>query len=185
VGGTAGSQGADITTDDGGTADDPAAVDIVFADGAGDTDAANDGAHSDRDAYRVGAAAITVSKTSQVLSDPVNGGTNPKAIPGAIVEYTITIENDAGASATATNVQVSDSLAAEIASGAVAFETDAYGAGLGLRVTAPTLNSGNPLDLSNAADADEGTFAADTVTVTGIVLQAGESATVTFQVEVQ
>lgn len=40
----------------------------------------------------VGTANITVSKNSQVLSDPVNA-TEPKAIPGAIVEYTIGVVN--------------------------------------------------------------------------------------------
>src|SRR5690606_32367022 len=32
---------------------------------------------------------LTVVKLSTVLSDPVNGATNPKAIPGALVEYQI------------------------------------------------------------------------------------------------
>jgi len=40
----------------------------------------------------VGTAIITISKNSAVLSDPVNA-TNPKAIPGAIVEYTINVNN--------------------------------------------------------------------------------------------
>jgi len=40
----------------------------------------------------VGTAIITISKNSAVLSDPVNI-TNPKAIPGAIVEYAINVSN--------------------------------------------------------------------------------------------
>ena len=36
---------------------------------------------------------LQVSKISQTLSDPVNGASNPKAIPGAYVAYTITLEN--------------------------------------------------------------------------------------------
>ena len=36
---------------------------------------------------------ITVTKVSSVLSDPVNGTTFPKAIPGAVVEYCILITN--------------------------------------------------------------------------------------------
>ena len=31
---------------------------------------------------------LLVSKIAQTLSDPVNGGSNPKAIPGAVVQYT-------------------------------------------------------------------------------------------------
>jgi uncharacterized repeat protein (TIGR01451 family) len=183
--GNVGVQGADILTDDAAIADDPATVQIVFGDGAGDLDAANDGAFSDTDAYRVGAAQISVSKTSQVLSDPINGAANPKAIPGAVVEYTVTVTNAVAASASATNVQVTDSLAAEIAAGTVAFSTDSYGVGLGIQVTSPNLYAGVATGLTNAADADEGSFAADVVTVNGITLNAGEAATVRFRVVIQ
>jgi uncharacterized repeat protein (TIGR01451 family) len=185
AGGSVGAQGADILTDDSAAADLAGTVQIAFADAAGDTDAANDGKHSDTDAYLVGAAAITVSKTSLVLSDPI-GGSNPKAIPGAVVEYTVTVDNAAGASAAATNVQVTDSLNAEITAGTVAFDANGYGAGTGIRVTAPNIAGGVPTPLTNTnGDADGGDFTANAVTVSGIALQAGESATVTFRVVIQ
>lgn len=38
-------------------------------------------------------AVLVVEKTSTVISDPVNGTANPKLIPGAIVEYAITVRN--------------------------------------------------------------------------------------------
>jgi hypothetical protein len=38
---------------------------------------------------------LTVVKLSMTVSDPVNGTTNPKAIPGAIVEYQIIVTNPA------------------------------------------------------------------------------------------
>src|SRR5690606_17477145 len=38
---------------------------------------------------------LTVVKLSTVISDPVNGTSNPKAIPGAIVEYQLIITNPA------------------------------------------------------------------------------------------
>lgn len=44
-------------------------------------------------------AALSVSKVSTVIADPVNGTTNPKAIPGATIEYLITVANS-GPSAT-------------------------------------------------------------------------------------
>lgn len=44
-------------------------------------------------------AALSVSKVSSIISDPVNGTTNPKAIPGAMIEYLITVANG-GPSAT-------------------------------------------------------------------------------------
>lgn len=184
-GGTAAAQGADILTDDAAIADNPATVQVVFADGAGDTDVASDGKHSDSDAYRVGAAQITVAKTSLVISDPINGGANPKAIPGATVEYTVTISNGGGASATATNVQVTDSLNSEITAGTVAFDANGYAAGAGIQVTAPNLYAGAATPLTNAAADDEGDFTANVVTVGSISLAAGESATVRFRVVIQ
>ncbi len=36
---------------------------------------------------------LVVTKTSAVVSDPVNGTTNPKLIPGAVVRYTISVTN--------------------------------------------------------------------------------------------
>ncbi len=92
-GGSAASQGADILSDDSGIADDPATVQIVFADAAGTADAVTDGQHSSRDAYLVVSADLTVTKTSVVVSDPINGVVNPKAIPGAVIRYTITVAN--------------------------------------------------------------------------------------------
>jgi hypothetical protein len=185
AGGAAAAQGADIVTDDAASADDPNAVQNVFADGAGDTDAANDGQHSDTDGYSVASASLTIQKTSAVISDPVNLGVNPKSIPGAIVEYTVVISNDPTASASATNVTLSDDLSTEIGLGTVAFETDSYGVGQGIELTPP---GGGPTPLTNAVDPDQGDFGgtgADTVTVSGITLAAGETATITYRVQVQ
>jgi len=45
----------------------------------------------------VSAPALAVTKSAQTISDPVNGTSNPKAIPGAFVHYTITVNNPGGA----------------------------------------------------------------------------------------
>ncbi|MDO9176084.1 MAG: histidinol dehydrogenase, partial [Actinomycetota bacterium] len=50
---------------------------------------------------------ITVVKSSSVVSDPYNGGTNPKRIPGAVIEYTVTVSNAAG-TVPVTNVVITD-----------------------------------------------------------------------------
>ena len=185
-GGVATTQGADILTDDAAAADLPGTVQIVFGDGASDGgDVIRNGRFGDTDAYRVGAAQITVAKSSAVISDPINLGVNPKAIPGAVVEYTVTISNDAAASAAATNVQVTDSLNAEITALTVAFDANGYGAAAGMQVTSPNIAGGVATALSNAADLDQGDFTADVVTVGGISLLAGESATVRFRVVIQ
>jgi uncharacterized repeat protein (TIGR01451 family) len=109
-GGAPASQGADILTDDGGAIDDPAVVQIVFADGAGTADGIYDGQHSSRDVYVVGSALLTVTKSSAVISDPFNGVTNPKAIPGARIHYTIDVTNTG--SAAANTVVLSDEIPA-------------------------------------------------------------------------
>lgn len=93
------------------TADNPAAVDTVFADAAGFTgsgDAARDGKASSRSQYTVQAAALTLTKIATVISDPFNGTTNPKAIPGAVIEYCLIASNTG--SADATNVNVTDNI---------------------------------------------------------------------------
>lgn len=80
-------------------------ADIVFADTTvGSDDPAEDGQDSDRSTYSVCTANIAVSKTSVVYSDPINGTTLPKAIPGAIVRYTISLQNTGCTSATLTTI---------------------------------------------------------------------------------
>ncbi|MDH3587834.1 MAG: hypothetical protein OEQ74_00380, partial [Gammaproteobacteria bacterium] len=122
-GGGVGAPGAAIATDDRGIADTTLGVEDVFADGenanyAGDGD--RDGIHSSEDAYRIAAPVLSVVKSSSVISDPFTcpggvcpGGSFPKAIPGAIVEYVVTITNAVGG-ATATSVAVSDDLSSEM-----------------------------------------------------------------------
>ena len=55
-------------------------------------------------------AGITVTKVSSVISDPFNGTTQPKAIPGAVVEYCILVYNSG--TATLGNIAASDTLPA-------------------------------------------------------------------------
>lgn len=108
--GTAGSLGSRFTATSGANT---AGVDTVLFDGAGVSDAANDGAFSAQGRYTVSGAVLTVAKSSRIISDPVNGATNPKFIPGATVEYCITVANAAGA-ATATNVALLDDLPGDV-----------------------------------------------------------------------
>jgi uncharacterized repeat protein (TIGR01451 family) len=100
----AGTSGATLVVQSAGV-DNPAVVDVVFADvGA----LARDGIHEASDQYAIASAALAVAKTSSVISDPFNNTTNPKAIPGATVQYAITVTNT-GASA-ATGVAINDPL---------------------------------------------------------------------------
>ncbi len=112
--GNAASFGADLDADDGANT---AGVDTVLADGAsgvGTRDTgASDGAFAASNSYVVAAADVAVNKTSRIISDPINGTTNPKAVPGATIEYCITVANAAGATL-ATNVNVVDDLPADV-----------------------------------------------------------------------
>lgn len=55
---------------------------------------------------------FTVEKTSVVISDPVNGTHNPKAIPGAVVEYTLLITNTGHDYSDSNHFEVRDALPA-------------------------------------------------------------------------
>lgn len=55
-------------------------------------------------------ANLLIAKTSSVVSDPVNGTTDPKAIPGATMRYCLLVTNNG--SATATSVVIADPLPA-------------------------------------------------------------------------
>jgi len=95
------------------------AADSVLADAAGVSDAANDGAHSSTATYTVSAAALSASKmVAVVATNPTNCATDAIAggfaAPGACVEYVISASNSAAASATATNIAISDVLPDEV-----------------------------------------------------------------------
>ena len=56
------------------------------------------------------AANLALVKTAVVLTDPVNGASNPKAIPGAVVSYTITVNNQGGRPADLDSTVVTDEI---------------------------------------------------------------------------
>ena len=116
VGGAVG-QGADIVTDDSANPDN-ATEQTVFLDAVGTStvaaDVANDGLDSDNSAYIISAAILTVTKSSVTLWDPVNLDLNPKAIPGAIVRFTIIVDNDALATASGDLTDLADPLIANL-----------------------------------------------------------------------
>jgi uncharacterized repeat protein (TIGR01451 family) len=130
-----------------GAPDDPTTVQVVI-------DSPSD---DDTSTYVVETATLSVVKSSEVIEDPVNGvSANAKAIPGAIVKYTITIQNSG--SAEATNLSVTDAISSELA----------YVPGT--------------LQLNGSAT---GTVTGSNVSVPITSLAVGATATVTFQVEIQ
>lgn len=163
--GAAGLGGETLATVGGNTA----GVDVVLGDAAGDTDAANQGDHSDSGAYRVLSAALSVAKSVTVVSDLFNGTVDPKAIPGATVRYTITVQNTS-ATTDATNVVVVDAPPANTtyAPGSITLDT-----------VPQTDAADSPTD-----ESDFNATNAGAVTVTIPTVAASSSATVTFDVTV-
>lgn len=58
---------------------------------------------------------LQISKSAQTLSDPINGVSDPKAIPGASVQYTITVQNLGPGPVDADSLVITDPLPAETA----------------------------------------------------------------------
>ena len=167
-GGGVGVQG-NVTANDSGSGN-TAGVDVVWGDGAGDTDAATDGAFSDTGAYRVVSAALTVTKSVAIISDPFNLAVNPKAIPGATMRYTITVQNTSATTA-ATSVVI----------------VDAPPANTTYTAATITLNAAAQTDADDSPGTDNSDFNvtnAGAVTVTIPTLAASSTATVTFDVTI-
>lgn len=55
-------------------------------------------------------ATLTLVKSSTIVSDPINGSTNPKAIPGAIILYSIVATNTGNSAVDANTVVITDPL---------------------------------------------------------------------------
>lgn len=144
-----------------------AGVETIF----GDTD--RDGIEAADDDYTVAAAALSVAKVSRVISDPVSS-TNPKAIPGAVVEYCIAVSNATGG-ALATGVSLSDNLA--VITG-VTFD----------QTFIPAINGTvfNAATSTCTPGTDNGTYTAANDTVSGVLddIAGGETRTLVFRVTI-
>lgn len=178
------------------------AIDTVLADdigGAEDVAGGNDpntgsttpgernAMHSDTQTYEINAPELSVVKTSAVITDPFNcvqsnDATDatvtactigsPKRIPGAVVEYTITITNISDA--VATGVKISDTI-----------DTDgAGGSGPNVVTFVPgsiVINDSGTTEVSSFADP---LVTADLLTVPAQVGATPGAATVSFRVKI-
>lgn len=100
-------------------------IDNVFGDVAGETDNDGEADHSAIGYYILETASIQVGKYSTVISDPFNNTTNPKAIPGAVVEYCLIVRNAGAAAASA--IVLTDEIPANTAYVAGTIRTAAAG----------------------------------------------------------
>lgn len=158
-------------------ADDPTKVDIVFADGAGDTDAARDGKFSDDDQYRVVAPTLALVKSSRIISDPFNGMTNPKRIPGAIVEYCIVATNTGAGPAN--GAVVTDNLAT--VTGVTYVAGSIYS---GVTVSSGSCNADGTQQTDAVDGADGSSFGSNTVSSALGTIAAGASSAIRFRVTI-
>ena len=149
----------------------PNSIEILFA------DTGRDATESASDQFTVVSAGLTITKVQSVLSDPFLSA-SPRAIPGANVEYTITIANTSTTTA-ATGVSLSDAIPAN-----TTILTNQYGGGdvgiTGGSVPTCTADAGD-------ADVDGCGITAGALTVSTAVLgdvAASASKQVRFQVTI-
>ena len=64
-----------------------------------------------RGGISISSATLTPSKEATIVSDPINGSSDPKAVPGAIIKYEIKVLNSG--SVAATDLVIEDTLPAE------------------------------------------------------------------------
>lgn len=173
---------ATITTSNAGNAWNAATVQVVFAEGAAGphaSDTANDGELSATGTYTVSTAALVVTKSQAIISDGFSAVGFEKAIPGAVVRYTITLDNTAGA-VNATTLVVNDDFddasitynpnTVDVAITGLGTDTNIADGGTGA-VTGATVTI-----------SDQGGVAAkdDRVQVSTFTVPAGQTATITF-----
>ena len=114
---------------------------------------------------------LSTTKSVEVLSNPGLSELNPKAIPGAVMRYTISLENAADASAAGENIVISDAIPANT--------TYTFGD------NNITLNGASQTDANDLADnTDFGVTAPNTITSNIGTVNPGETYTLTYDVTI-
>jgi uncharacterized repeat protein (TIGR01451 family) len=159
-------------------AESPMVVDMVWA----DTD--RDATEASVDQYYVQTAALSVAKTSVVISDPLNLAVNPKAIPGATMEYGITLTNTGSADATV--VTITDLIPAN-----TTFANNTYAGNTNVRVTIAGVDTfcvaeagGTDTSLDGCVLTAGGVLTVGAPTVSSVLQGAGNAVSVRFRVTI-
>jgi hypothetical protein len=153
-------------------ADDPTVIDSVFANPSG-ADGLGNATESDDDGYEVVSAELLITKTAAVFSAPFG---SDKALPDAVIEYTVLIDNSLGLSI-AENVVVTDTV--QIAE--VVLEDEAYGALQDVAIDAGFCNA-DPGDGDTDGCAYDPVTGALSIDVPDIAI--GATTTITYQVRI-
>lgn len=185
AGRTPGTQGAALVATDLNLLNQAATVDVVFADNDSDgigPDLARNGQGRAYAAYEVGVrnVALTVQKSALVLSDGVSAA-NPKALPGAVVQYCLTVANGT-LTTPANNVTLTDVVPANTTYVPGSITVGGIGAGGACLVNGFTQND----DGSNTVGPYRGSYNAGTRSVTATIplLLGGTSVAASFRVTV-
>lgn len=154
-------------------------IDNVFANTAG-ADTNGNATEADVDGFIIEAAELIITKTAAVFSDPFGSG---RAVPGAVIEYSIEIDNSAGGD-DADNISIEDPIDSD-----VTFLDDVYNGNTsnvsifdGAATTYCDAEAGGADTNSDGCVFDSP--AAGTLTISGFSVPAGETWTVSFQVEI-
>ncbi|MGD9841380.1 MAG: hypothetical protein AB7F79_01675 [Steroidobacteraceae bacterium] len=144
---------------------------------------------------------LQVTKVSQLISDPINGTTNPKRIPGSIVSYTVTVTNAGPGAVDASSLVITDPIPANTSlcvsntgqCAVVQFANGSPASGLGYTSSnstySNTLGGGAPFTYAPTANADGVDSAVTGIRIapTGSMLGNGSgntSFTISFRVRV-
>lgn len=155
-------------------------VEVVFA------DADEDNSEFAEDQFYVQTAALSVAKTSTVVSDPFNGTASatvfPRAIPGAFVEYGITLTNLGAADAEV--VTITDSIPPN-----TAFAVNTYAGNTNVRVTNAGVDSFCTAEAGADSNVDgcylnSGVLTVGAPAVTAVQTGVPNALTVRFQVRI-
>jgi hypothetical protein len=178
------SNGSAITAATDATVNGAGTVETVFADvvksGNGGTSVARDGIDVATDDYTVSAAALSVFKSSRIISDGVSAS-NFKSLPGAVVEYCISVTNGAGA-ATATSIAIKDVVPSDLtfSTGTILVDATVASPGAGQTCSAGTA-------VSDATDADAGQYNSGLTRAEGTLsnIAAGTSRALIFRATIK
>jgi uncharacterized repeat protein (TIGR01451 family) len=62
----------------------------------------------DEQVFTLAKVNLVLLKSLQTLSDPINGASNPRAIPGALIEYTVLVTNQGAGASDANSIRLAD-----------------------------------------------------------------------------
>lgn len=162
-----------LLTEAGGV-DDPLVIESVFANTSG-ADGSGNATEGADDGFHVNSAELVITKIATVVSAPFGSS---KALPDAVIEYTVTIDNSGGA-AVAQNVVLTDTI--QIAD--VTLEDEAYGANQDVAIDGAFCNA----DLGDTTPAPDGCAydaATGALSIAVPDIAVGATTTITYQVRI-